>query len=57
MAFGGDATAEDSAAIWARARAAGVNFVDTADVYNAGRSEEVLSGLLRGCRDEVVLAT
>src|SRR5687768_11239774 len=57
MAFGGDATPEAAAAIVARARAAGVNFIDTADVYNQGRSEEILGGLLRGCRDEVVLAT
>lgn len=57
MSFGGEATAEESAAIFARARAAGVNFLDTADVYNDGRAEEVLGGLLRGCRDEVVLAT
>lgn len=57
MAFGGDAGPEAAAAIVARARAAGVNFIDTADVYNQGRSEEILGGLLRGCRDEVVLAT
>jgi aryl-alcohol dehydrogenase-like predicted oxidoreductase len=57
MAFGGDATAEASAAIVARAREAGVNFFDTADVYAEGRSEEILGGLLRGWRDEVVLAT
>ena len=57
MAFGADAGPEATAAIVARARAAGVNFIDTADVYNQGRSEEILGGLLRGCRDEVVLAT
>jgi aryl-alcohol dehydrogenase-like predicted oxidoreductase len=57
MSFGGESSVEESAAIWARARAAGVNFVDTADVYNEGRAEEVLGGLLRGNRDEVVLAT
>lgn len=57
MAFGGDASPEVSAEILARARAAGVNFIDTADGYSQGRSEEVLGGLLRGQRDEVVLAT
>jgi aryl-alcohol dehydrogenase-like predicted oxidoreductase len=40
-----------------RALDAGVNFVDTADVYSDGRSEEILGQALRGMRDRVVLAT
>lgn len=36
---------------------AGVNFVDTADVYGAGSSEEIVGKALRGKRDGVVLAT
>src|SRR5205809_1325619 len=36
---------------------AGVNFVDTADVYGEGRSEEIVGKALEGRRDEVVLAT
>jgi aryl-alcohol dehydrogenase-like predicted oxidoreductase len=36
---------------------AGINFVDTADVYSAGESEEIVGRALRGRRDEVVLAT
>jgi aryl-alcohol dehydrogenase-like predicted oxidoreductase len=36
---------------------AGVNFVDTADVYDRGRSEEILGEALAGRRDDVVLAT
>jgi aryl-alcohol dehydrogenase-like predicted oxidoreductase len=40
-----------------RAIEAGVNFVDTADVYSAGRSEEILGQALRGLRDRFVLAT
>jgi aryl-alcohol dehydrogenase-like predicted oxidoreductase len=36
---------------------AGVNFVDTADVYAFGESEEILGRALRGQRDDVVLAT
>lgn len=36
---------------------AGVNFVDTADVYAFGESEEILAKALRGRRDDVVLAT
>jgi aryl-alcohol dehydrogenase-like predicted oxidoreductase len=36
---------------------AGINFIDTADVYSAGRSEEIVGKALRGRRDDVVLAT
>jgi aryl-alcohol dehydrogenase-like predicted oxidoreductase len=36
---------------------AGINFLDTADVYGEGRSEEIVGKALRGRRDEVVLAT
>ena len=35
----------------------GINFVDTAEVYGRGRSEEILGRTLRGFRDEVVIAT
>src|SRR4051812_43790726 len=36
---------------------AGINFIDTADVYSAGESEEIVGKALKGRRDEVVLAT
>lgn len=36
---------------------AGVNFLDTANVYSAGESEEIVGKALRGRRDEVILAT
>jgi aryl-alcohol dehydrogenase-like predicted oxidoreductase len=36
---------------------AGINFVDTADVYGEGRSEEIVGKALKGRRDDVVLAT
>src|SRR5260370_38330593 len=36
---------------------AGINFVDTADVYSGGESEEIVGRALQGRRDEVVLAT
>jgi aryl-alcohol dehydrogenase-like predicted oxidoreductase len=36
---------------------AGVNFVDTADVYGEGRSEEIVGQALEGRRDDVFLAT
>jgi len=57
MSFGGDADEATSAQLWGAARAAGVNFVDTADVYNEGRSEEILGRLMKSERDEIVLAT
>ncbi|MGG7572089.1 aldo/keto reductase [Streptomyces sirii] len=40
-----------------RALDAGINFVDTADVYAAGESEEIVGKALKGRRDDVVLAT
>jgi aryl-alcohol dehydrogenase-like predicted oxidoreductase len=36
---------------------AGINFVDTADMYSGGESEEIVGELLRGRRDELILAT
>jgi len=36
---------------------AGINLVDTADVYAFGESEEIVGAALRGRRDDVVLAT
>jgi aryl-alcohol dehydrogenase-like predicted oxidoreductase len=36
---------------------AGVNFIDTADVYSTGESEEIVAKALAGRRDDVVLAT
>jgi len=35
----------------------GVNFFDTANSYNAGRSESMLGGILKGRRDRVILAS
>src|SRR5947207_4676386 len=40
-----------------RALEAGINFVDTADVYSAGESETMVGKALEGRRDDVVLAT
>jgi aryl-alcohol dehydrogenase-like predicted oxidoreductase len=40
-----------------RALDAGINFVDTADMYAGGESEEIVGKALKGRRDEVVLAT
>ena len=59
MMFGawGNPDHEDSVRIIHAALDAGINFVDTADVYSAGESEEIVGQALRGRRDEVVLAT
>jgi len=57
MSFGGDADEATAWAIYRAARDAGINFIDTADVYNEGRSEEFLGRFMRGERDDIVLAT
>ena len=60
MMFGawGNTDHDDSVRIIHRALDAGVNFVDTADVYSEGESEEIVGkALAGGPRDEVVLAT
>lgn len=57
MMFGGPAEEDVAGRIVARAREAGINFIDTADVYNAGRSEEITGRLIHGERDWWVLAT
>ena len=51
MAFGGEADEPTAAAIWRAARDAGVNLIDTADVYNEGRSEQILGRLMKHERD------
>ena len=59
MMFGawGNPDHDESTRIIHAALDAGVNFVDTADVYSAGESEEIVGTALAGRRDEVVLAT
>jgi aryl-alcohol dehydrogenase-like predicted oxidoreductase len=57
MTFGGDADLPTSRAILHRALDAGIDHLDTADVYNGGRTEEILGDLLQGQRDRLVLAT
>src|ERR671916_2332785 len=59
MMFGGRTGEEDSADIIDRAIDAGINFLDTANVYSTGASEEVVGKALRrnGKRDSIVLAT
>lgn len=57
MMFANGCEEAGAAAMLDAAREAGVNFVDTADAYTAGRSEEMLGRLIAGDRDRWVLAT
>ncbi len=57
MNFGAATDEAASRRILDAALDAGINLVDTADVYNEGRSEEVVGRALAGRRDRVVLAT
>ena len=59
MMFGawGNRDHDDSVRIIHTALDAGINFIDTADVYSGGESEEIVGKALRGRRDQVVLAT
>ena len=47
MMFGGKTNPEDSYAIIDRALGEGINFIDTANVYNRGKSEEVVGEALK----------
>jgi aryl-alcohol dehydrogenase-like predicted oxidoreductase len=53
----GNTDHDDSVRIIHHALDAGVNFVDTADVYSLGESEEIVGRALKGRRADVVLAT
>ncbi len=59
MMFGGIANSDhdDCVRIIHKALDAGINFIDTADRYSAGESEEIVGKALKGRRDKVVLAT
>ena len=59
MNFGGLTSEADSITILNRALDGGINFIDTANVYNAGESERIVGEALQenGRRDQIVLAT
>jgi aryl-alcohol dehydrogenase-like predicted oxidoreductase len=59
MMFGewGTKDHDESIRVIHRALDAGINFVDTADVYSAGESEEIVGKAIVGRRDDIVLAT
>lgn len=59
MNFGGTTNEVDSFAIMQKAVEAGINFFDTANVYNKGESERIVGKFLKekNLRDQIVLAT
>jgi len=57
FALVGETEVDEARRIFDRALDGGINFVDTADVYSDGRSEEIVGELIKGRRDEIVLAT
>ncbi|MFB4273719.1 aldo/keto reductase [Nonomuraea sp. MTCD27] len=59
MLFGrvGNPDHDDCARIIHRAVDAGINFIDTADVYSYSETEEIVGKALKGRRDDIVLAT
>lgn len=57
MMFGGEADEASAKRIIDKAGAAGVNFIDTADAYHAGRSEAVVGRAIAAQRDQWVVAT
>ena len=57
MTFGRETDEDGSREIVSRFLEAGGNFIDTADVYSKGVSEEITGRAIKGVRDDVVLAT
>ncbi len=57
MSFGSEADEQTSEAMYRRCREIGINFFDTANVYTAGRSEEILGKLMGGERDQLILTS
>ena len=57
MNFGGATDEATSARIIGSAREAGINFIDSADVYGDGRSEEIVGRAIKSSRNAWVVAT
>ena len=57
MMFGDQTDAAEAASIVAHAHAQGVNFIDTADIYTRGASEQMVGTLIKPTRHDWVLAT
>src|SRR5260370_41122425 len=57
MMFGGPTDEATSSRIVAKAREAGINFIDSADAYNGGNSEKVVGRAISNNRQNWILAT
>src|SRR3954452_16211376 len=57
MTFGGQLDESGAQSVVDRCLERGLNFIDTANVYNAGQSETMLGQILAGRRDQVMLAS
>ena len=57
MSFGKEADEAAAAAMFRFCRDKGINFFDSADIYQAGRAEEILGRLIKDCREEVVITS
>jgi aryl-alcohol dehydrogenase-like predicted oxidoreductase len=57
MTFGGQVNEADSIEMIDRSLDAGVNFIDTADIYNNGVSETILGKAIKGKRDGLIVAS
>ena len=57
MTFGREADKAASRDIFNQCREAGINFFDCANVYNEGRAEKILGGLMADCRDELIVTS
>src|SRR3979490_1393240 len=57
MMFGGLTDEATSSRIVAKAREAGINFIDSADAYNGGKSEQVVGRAIANVRQNWILAT
>lgn len=57
MMFGKQTSEEESMKIMDYAFDQGINFIDTADLYNVGESEKIVGKWLKGKRDKIILTT
>jgi aryl-alcohol dehydrogenase-like predicted oxidoreductase len=55
--FGWWADEQTSTAVIHKALDTGINFIDTADIYGQGRSEEIIGKAIKGKRDNIIIAT
>ena len=57
MTFGGAADEKESASMFKLSRDAGINFFDCANVYESGRSEEILGKLMANSREQLIITS